>query len=68
VTLLFSRTQHGRIYVLELDTTTAAIFHAVDGRRDAALVAQAASLPLTLVQHTLAALEQAGALTSSTGK
>lgn len=65
VTLLFSRTPHGRIYVLEVDTATAAIFHAADGSRDGAALAQSSSLPLPLVQQTLAALQQAGALTSS---
>lgn len=68
VTLLFSRTPHGRIYVLEVDGATAAIFHAADGSRDGSAIAQSSSLPLPLVQQTLAALQQAGALTSSSEK
>ena len=65
ITLLFSRTSHGRVYVVEVDATTAAVFHAVDGRHSLAQVAEAVSLPIAVVQPTLTALAQIGALLTS---
>lgn len=62
VTLLFSRTRHGRIYVVELNEATAAAFHAADGRRNPAQIARSTLLPLDVVQQALAALEQVGAV------
>lgn len=38
-TLLFSRTPHGKIYVVELDENTSAVFQSIDGNRSADEVA-----------------------------
>lgn len=65
VTLLFSRTPHGRIYVVAVDDATAAVFGAAAGRLSAFQIAQAISLPPEFVRHTLAALVQIGALVTS---
>lgn len=68
VTLLFSRTPHGRIYVAEVDQATAAIFHAADGRRSPAAIAESTSLSLPMVERTLGGLEELGALVTSSKK
>ena len=68
VTLLFSRTPHGRIYVVEVDEITAAIFNAVDGQSNPTAIAQAASLPASQVEQSLAALAQIGAVLTSSEK
>lgn len=68
VVLLFSRTPHGRIYVMEVDEATAAAFHAADGQRDAVAIAQAARLPISVVQQILSALAQISALVTSSEK
>jgi len=68
VTLLFSRTRHGRIYVVEVDEITAAIFNAVDGQSNPTAIAQAASLPVSQVEQSLAALAQIGAVLTSSEK
>lgn len=62
VTLLFSRTHSGRIYVVELDEAMAAVFHAADARRSVAQIAAASSLSVPVVQQTLLALAQIGAV------
>jgi len=64
VTLLFFRTHLGRIYVVEVDEATAAVFHAAH-RRSAPQIAAATSLSDAVVQQTLAALAQLGALVTS---
>lgn len=68
LTLLFSRTPHGRIYVAEIDQATAAIFQAADGRRSPAAIAELTSLPVPRVQQTLAGLVEIGALVTSSEK
>lgn len=68
VTLLFSRTPHGRIYVAEVDPATAAVFHAADGRRSPAAIAESTSLSLPVVEHILGGLEELGALVTSSEK
>lgn len=65
VTLLFSRTHRGRIYVVEVDDATAAVFHAADARRSPAQIAAMTSHSAVVVQHTLRALEQIGAVVAS---
>jgi hypothetical protein len=62
VTLLFSRTGSGRIYVVEVDADTAAVFHGAGARLSPAQIAETTSLPAATVQHALAALAQVGAL------
>src|SRR5690349_23975103 len=65
VTLLFSRTHLGRIYVVEVDEATTAVFHAVDGRRSPAQIAATTSLSAAVVQQVLRALAQVGAVVAS---
>jgi hypothetical protein len=65
VTLLFSRTHLGRIYVVEVDEAMAAIYYAADGSRSPAQIAEATSLPIATVQTSLDALIQIGALVTS---
>jgi hypothetical protein len=43
-TLLFSRTHHGRIYVVELDSAAAAVLRAINGSRNVAEIADCAAL------------------------
>ena len=43
-TLLFSRTQHGRIYVVQLDATACRVMHAVNGSREPAEIAETAGV------------------------
>jgi hypothetical protein len=65
VTLLFSRTHLGRIYVVEVDEATAAVFHAADARRSPAQIAATTSLSAAVVQQTLRALGQIGAVVAA---
>jgi hypothetical protein len=65
VTLLFSRTHLGRIYVVEVDEATAAVFHACHAQRTPAQIAQATSLPLATIEQTQTALAQLGAVVTS---
>jgi hypothetical protein len=65
VTLLFSRTHLGRIYVVEVDEATTAVFHAADGRRSPAQIAAITALSAALVQQTLRALGHVGAVVAS---
>jgi len=65
VVLSFSRTPQGRIYVVEVDDATAAVFRAADSRLSASQIAEAISLSPEFVQQTLAALVQIGALVTS---
>ncbi len=65
VTLLFSRTHLGRIYVVEVDEATTAVFHAADARRSPAQIAAATSLSAAVVRQTLRALGQIGAVVAS---
>ena len=43
-TLLFSRTHHGRIYVVQLDLTASAVIRAVNGSRDVSEIAEQAAI------------------------
>jgi hypothetical protein len=65
VTLLFSRTHLGRIYVVEVDEATAAVFHAVQSGHGPAQIAATTSLSAAVVQQTVRALEQIGAVVAS---
>ena len=64
-TLLFSRTNGGRIYVVEVDKPTAAVFHALRGRATPEQIAETTLLLPGAVRHTLAALGEIGALVTS---
>lgn len=65
VALLFSRTHLGRIYVVEVDETTAAVFHAAHAGRSPAQIAATTSLSAAVVEQTLTALAQIGAVVVS---
>lgn len=65
VTLLFSRTREGRIYVVEPDQAAAAVFQAADGRRSREQISAATSLSAAAVRQAIAALVQVGACVSS---
>ena len=62
VTLLFSRTHMGKIYVVELDKSTAAAFGAIDGERTVEKVAEAAGATTQQAEEALSSLAQVGAL------
>lgn len=62
VTLLFSRTHMGKIYVVELDESTAAVFRAVDGSRTVEEVAESAGFTVQQAEEALGNLVQIGAV------
>src|SRR5438874_7740603 len=51
VTLLFSRTHAGKIFVMEVDAATAAVFSAVDGARSVAEISELTKMPLLVVEE-----------------
>jgi len=62
VTLLFSRTHLGKIYVVELDETTAAVFDATEGARAVEQVAGSAKVTRQQAEEALSNLAQIGAV------
>ena len=60
--LLFSRTPHGKIYVVELAATAAAVVRAVDGKRANAEIAQAAGIDVEEAIRILAELSSINAV------
>jgi hypothetical protein len=62
VTLLFSRTHHGRIYVVELDERARAVVNAIDGSRTAPEVAAASASSIEDTISLLATLREIGAV------
>ena len=62
VTLLFSRTHMGKIYVVELDEATAAVFRAADGARTVEQIAESAGVSARQTDEALSNLAQVGAL------
>jgi len=65
--LLFSRTPHGKIYVVELDVTAAAVVRGVDGKRTNAEIAGAAGIALEEATRILAELSSINAIVSADG-
>jgi hypothetical protein len=63
--LLFSRSRHGRIYVAEVDESTAAVFRAAQVQLSPPEIAATALLPAATVRQVLAGLAHVGALSSS---
>jgi len=61
-TLLFSRTHMGKIYVVELDEITTAIFRATNGARALKQIAESAAVTLPQAEERLSNLAQIGAL------
>lgn len=62
VTLLFSRTRGGKIYVMEVDASTVAIFEAADGARNVQEIAHPAGIDLASAQTVLKSLLEIGAI------
>ncbi len=62
VTLLFSRTHMGKIYVVELDESTTSVFEATDGARGVKQIAEAADVTLPQTEGALSNLAQIGAV------
>jgi len=62
VKLLFSRTDMGRIYVVEIDATMERVFRAGDGTRLVEQIAACAGTSVQSTQQALEALEEIGAL------
>lgn len=62
VTLLFSRTEAGRIYVVEMEVTMARVFHATDGVRSVEEIAKSVGSGVQPVRQALAALVEIGAV------
>ena len=60
--LLFSRTVHGKIYVVELDEITAGIFESIDGSRTANEIATLSCVSPEEIQRILAALADIGSV------
>ena len=62
VDLLFSRTREGRIYVVEMEGATAAVFSAVNGEGSVEELADAVGISPASCQSILASLRQIGAV------
>ena len=62
VTLLFSRTNHGRVYVVETDESSAAVFAAVDSNRSTEQVASLCGLSFEETQRILSTLGDIGTI------
>jgi len=62
VTLLFARTHMGKIYVVELDESTAAVLRAADGSRAVEQIAKAGGVTGPQAEAGLSNLAQIGAL------
>jgi hypothetical protein len=62
LTLLFSRAQNGKIYVIELDKPVAAVFRFTNGMRKKEQIAEAAGMPVSEVEEILRALAEIGAV------
>ncbi len=65
--LLFSRTQTGKIYVVEVETAVARVFRAADGSRGSEEIAAAAEIPADEARQILDALASIGAVVSPSG-
>lgn len=65
--LLFSRTHMGKIYVVELDKNTEAVFRATDGSRTLEQIAESASLTEKQAEEALVGLLEIGAVTPPLG-
>ncbi len=62
LTLIFSRTETGRIYVVEVDPPVAAVFRQTDGRHDILAIAAAAGVTPERAQQILSELAAIGAV------
>jgi hypothetical protein len=62
VTLLFSRTHLGRVYVVELDEASAAVLNAIDGKTALERIPSFSSISDTETQRVLTTLAEVGAI------
>jgi hypothetical protein len=63
VALLFSRTREGKVYVVEVEAPTEAVFHAVDGQRTLQQIAAALGAQIEVqTNQILASLSEIGAV------
>ncbi len=62
VTLLFSRTETGKIYVVEVEPAVAKVFRATDGRRRVEEIAAASGIAIEETRQVLEALSTIGAV------
>lgn len=62
-TLLFSRTPHGRVYVVELDLKTEALLNAISSGNDFEQLQQSGDLAREQLERALSALRSVGAIT-----
>jgi hypothetical protein len=62
VTLLFSRTHMGKIYVVELDENTEAVVRVTDGSRALEQIAEAAGVTQEQAEEALSSLAEIGAI------
>jgi hypothetical protein len=62
VSLLFSRTEAGRVYVVEVEPALERTFRAIDGQRSPEQIAQVAEVEAEQVQEGLAVLKALGAV------
>jgi hypothetical protein len=67
VTLLFSRTTHGKVYVVEPDEKTSAVFRSVDGKSSQQQVASTAAVPQEEIHRILISLRDIGSVVLPTG-
>lgn len=67
LTLLFSRTTHGKIYVVEPDEKTSAVFRSVDGKSSQKQIASTAAIPQEEIHRILTTLGDIGSLVLPTG-
>jgi hypothetical protein len=62
VVLSFSRTPHGKIYVVELESTMRSILERIDGASSVADIARSAGVSLEEARHSLSRLAELGAV------
>jgi hypothetical protein len=62
VTLLFSRTTHGKVYVVEPDEKTSAVFRSVDGKSSQQQVASTAAVPQEEIHRIFTSLSDIGSV------
>ena len=62
VTLLFSRTHVGRVYVVELDTVSAAVLDAIDGKTTLGRIPFFSSVSVAETQRVFTTLAEVGAI------
>ncbi|PYS21137.1 MAG: hypothetical protein DMF72_18400 [Acidobacteria bacterium] len=62
VTLLFSRTHHGKIYVVHLDSMSAMVWQAIDGQSTVETIARSAGIAADEARRVLTMLAEMGAV------